>query len=536
MLTEARELLRDGKADVLVAYSPDRLARDVALLSLLFTEVAKHKAQLLTVMMPVDQSPMGKAALQMSGVFAEMERAMFTERSKRGKDTLARQGRIFTGNYVPYGYNYDNGRLLVNEEEAMWVRRMYEWSAEGMSSYGIARKLTEIGVKPKRGGTFWHKNSVRDMLRSTTYRGEWRFGKKVTVEPKKPRKAVRRKPNSSWAARDASEVISVPCPAIVTPELWQKAQQRLDEGKRKTRPAKFRYLLSGRVRCACCGRAYAGSGGAQNPYYNCPGKQRDVYGTGQPCPNKARNARLFDEEVWTRIEQVMCDPDAIMGLFNDDEGVDAEHERITADLRECERKLAELDRRANNLLDLAESGDIDKLTFRGRKARLDRERGSIVQLRDELAGRTEASRRPSMTREQVEHLARSWQSHRAAFGHPYLADIAVIEAAEAEGRWPSREEANAFSQDDFKQWALDAMSVEVTMEPTRSFVRGTIKPSLLEWSAELGEVTARRRGTASRAETNNSLYCTSHRRTQPRRHPLRQVAALPPERPRPTAG
>jgi site-specific DNA recombinase len=507
LLAEARDMLRAGQANILIAYSPDRLARDVALLSLLFAELAKQKAELHTVMMPIDASPMGKAALQMAGVFAEMERAQIAERSKRGKDTLARQGRIFTGNYVPYGYTYDKGKLFINEAEAIWVRQMFGWSAKGMSCYGIAQELTRRGVPTKRGGDCWRKTSVKDMLRSATFKGEWHYGKKISVEPKKPRKSVRRKPNSSWAARDASEVISVPCPAIVSAELWGKVQAHLEESKRKTRRAVFPYLLSGRIRCGYCGRAYAGSGGAQHPYYNCPGKQRDVYGSGQPCANESRNARLLDAEVWSRIEQMMSQPDTILALFARSEDVEAELDRMTADLAHCEGRLSDLIRRKNNLLDLAESGDIDKQTYRERRARLDKEQVGVAQLQDQLSTSIANIKNSTMTREDAEQLARYWRAcARSEAGHPFLADAETGE--------------NIFLKSEFRRWAVEKMNLQVTVEGTRTLLRGTFTSGLLqqlqeylEWNEEIAEVKPTKRTeerTGSGTETDNSLYCTTY--------------------------
>jgi hypothetical protein len=93
----------------------------------------------------------------------------------------------------------------------------------------------------------------------------------------------------------------------------------------------------------------------------------------------------LDAEVWSRIEGVMMEPDTILLLFATPANVEAEITRMTADLASCEGRTSELTRRMNNLLDLVESGDIDKQTFRERKAPLDKEQVALAQLRDELS-------------------------------------------------------------------------------------------------------------------------------------------------------
>jgi site-specific DNA recombinase len=77
-------------------------------------------------------SPAEQMRLQMQGVFAEDERALIQERTRRGRLFAARQGRVNWGN-PPYGYPDVRKtvtapqHLVMNEAEAEVVRQLYRW-------------------------------------------------------------------------------------------------------------------------------------------------------------------------------------------------------------------------------------------------------------------------------------------------------------------------------------------------------------------------------------------------------------------------
>ena len=74
--------------------------------------------------------------LQVQGVFAEYERALIVERTRRGRLFAARQGRVNWGGNPPYGYRYlrktdsTPSQLLVDPGEAAIVQQMYRWLVE----------------------------------------------------------------------------------------------------------------------------------------------------------------------------------------------------------------------------------------------------------------------------------------------------------------------------------------------------------------------------------------------------------------------
>ena len=49
---------------------------------------------------------------------------------------------------IPYGYKMENGVLLVNEEEAEQVKRIFEMRVNGAGIYAIGKMLYEEQIEP----------------------------------------------------------------------------------------------------------------------------------------------------------------------------------------------------------------------------------------------------------------------------------------------------------------------------------------------------------------------------------------------------
>ena len=127
--------------------------------------------------------PFGKAMIGILSVFAQLEREQIKERTKMGKLARAKEGLYHGGANIPIGYNYEGGRLLVNEYEAGQVRKIYEWYLEGMSPIKIAARLRAEGYTNRYGS--WSERgghiSVLNVLSGTVYLGTLTYGE-VVVE------------------------------------------------------------------------------------------------------------------------------------------------------------------------------------------------------------------------------------------------------------------------------------------------------------------------------------------------------------------
>lgn len=177
--TEAKRMLNDAKHkifDTVLILKIDRLARNTLDLLNIVKQLQENNVSLVSLTERIEtDTPTGKMFLTMLGGFAELERTTIIDRIKLGKEQKARSGRYNIGR-IPYGYEYDadTKKLLIKEEEAIWVRKMFQMFLEGTSCYKIAAFLNKNKV-PTRMNSNWTKSTVNKMLKNPTYIGKIRY-------------------------------------------------------------------------------------------------------------------------------------------------------------------------------------------------------------------------------------------------------------------------------------------------------------------------------------------------------------------------
>src|SRR5262245_27887222 len=161
--TKLRAAAKKGKAVVVVA-KRDRLFRSGADAANVIDDFDKKGIQLVAIAESFDMtSPYGRAMAQMASVFAELERAMIRERTRSALSVKRKRGERISG-HAPYGWDFGPGGLLVeNAREQKIIARMRQMQAEGMSFRGIALRLDEEGIRPKRGKK-WIHTTVKSIL------------------------------------------------------------------------------------------------------------------------------------------------------------------------------------------------------------------------------------------------------------------------------------------------------------------------------------------------------------------------------------
>src|SRR5213075_2700695 len=105
-LEALRDLAAQGCLDLLLVYSPDRLARKFAYQALLIEEFARSGVAVRFVKGPRGDSPEDQLMVQFQGMFAEYEKAQLAERYRRGKAYRAKTGSVNVLSGAPFGYRY----------------------------------------------------------------------------------------------------------------------------------------------------------------------------------------------------------------------------------------------------------------------------------------------------------------------------------------------------------------------------------------------------------------------------------------------
>jgi site-specific DNA recombinase len=153
------------------------------------------------------------------------------------------------------GYDEDEeGNLIINEEEAKTVRRIFNELLAGKGTVVIAKELTRDKVKTARGNTKWTSDSVLKLLRNEKYAGHALCQKSVTLDPLTHKRVRNKKHKPQYFIRNHH-------PPIISEEDWNEAQKELDRRSKMLHDpgGKYRRAYSGRAPfsnmffCGTCG-------------------------------------------------------------------------------------------------------------------------------------------------------------------------------------------------------------------------------------------------------------------------------------------
>ena len=325
-LEALRDLAAQGCLDVVLGYSPDRLARKFACQALLLEEFARAGVRVEFVKGPRGETPEDQLLVQFQGIFAEYEKAQLAERYRRGKAHRARTGSVNVLSGAPFGYRYlrktdlAGAAYQVLEDQAALVAEMFRrYADDGATIADLARWMGSAGAVTRTGKHRWDRSVIWGMLRNPAYAGTAVFGKTQIIHEQPGLNRVARLQGRSvpravkTAARPREEWLQIPVPAIVDQVTFARVRQRLEDNKRfAARNTKVPSLLQGLAACSACGYGYYRTSTRTTNkkiyYYRCLGSDDYRYEGGRACGNKPVRADYLDTVVWDHITALLADP------------------------------------------------------------------------------------------------------------------------------------------------------------------------------------------------------------------------------------
>ncbi len=339
--------------------------------------------------LPADTSPTYNLMVNILGSFAEFEREMIADRTRRGRRHKVEVKKMYLGSNTAYGYRYTpkdhasgkEGLLEINPQEAAVVRDMFRWvDDEGLSARRVMNRLTELKLPPKNGATVWAKSSVLRILQNEMYAGTWHYNKFQGCEPARASPGYRKRKKCSLRARPRAEWLPLVLPAslqIISRERWLRVQQQLARNRVfSPRNEKHSYLLKGLIRCAGCGARFVGDPCHGKFYYRCWARCKKV--------RTIRDSTL-DGVVKGEVRRVLLKPDLIVAPLRDlerAENSECETRNRAADKVEHDQK--RLEREEQRLLDAYRTGVISPAQLGKQLEQLKSRKTVLDQLRSEL--------------------------------------------------------------------------------------------------------------------------------------------------------
>ena len=223
------------------------------------------------------------SVIQQYIIFAEGESRRKSKAVSFGYEAGLKQGKIYFGGKM-FGYDYDkkNNRLIINEEEAKVIRRVFAmYTEEGLGQHRICNALANEGIYTKRrdkDGTpvKYGRSTIKRWLENEKYCGITTGGRYHKIDLFSGKRIERDyddrlRVEARKAQQKLAEQGIIKIEPIITVEQYEKAQQitaRNAEMYKVSKEWKGTTDYAKKVVCGCCGAYYRASGKREYAKYD----------------------------------------------------------------------------------------------------------------------------------------------------------------------------------------------------------------------------------------------------------------------------
>lgn len=242
--------------------------------------------------------------LSIMSSIAQDELRKLSSRVKFGHQQAIKQN-VVLGNSRIFGYIKDDGRLVIDEEQAAMVRELFElYATDEYSMKQLEALFWEKGYRNLNGKKIAH-STMSGMISNPKYKGYY-VGNKVKVVDMFTKKQKFLPPEEWVMFKDETGEI---VPAIVSEELWEQAnavlRRRSEDVKNRQGICNHANLLTGKLYCTHCGTPYyrrdsVDKQGNKNSKWVCSGK---IKGGKDSCDS----IPIYEKELLPLLFEVFRD-------------------------------------------------------------------------------------------------------------------------------------------------------------------------------------------------------------------------------------
>ena len=308
----------DGKIDLILTKSISRFSRNTV-------DCLKYTRQLKALNIAVffekeninTLDAKGEVLMTIMAALAQQESESLSANVRLGIQYRNQQGKVQVNHNWFLGYTKDaEGNLIIDEEQAKTVRRIYREYLEGQSLLQIKRGLEKDGIKNGAGHTKWHESNIKQILMNEKYIGDALLQKTYTVSILEKKRAENNGQMPKYYVEGSHE-------AIIDKDVFLKVQAEMTkranltpEGKRRVYTSK--YALSGMVFCGHCNDVY------RRVYWNNRGKKKFVWrcvsrvlkkNSGIDCPARTIEETVLQDAIVTAVNDAFAQKNTVIPLL-----------------------------------------------------------------------------------------------------------------------------------------------------------------------------------------------------------------------------
>ena len=283
-ITALMEAVEKKTADAVLVYKLDRLSRSQKDTLYLIEDVfLPNETDFVSMQENINTAtPFGKAMIGILSVFAQLEREQITERTMMGRTGRAKEGKWHGGGCDPIGYDYVDGELKVNKEEAKQVQAVYSMYLRGHTITDISLKMKDYRTKH---GDWSNLQTIAGVLDNELYAGTVHFKDARTPE-----------------SHDA----------IVSNKVMARVQYMRERNKKDNfQPKDSDHLLTGFVRCGRCNaRYFANRYPNGNVFYCCHSraKKNKKMIKDRLCKNDNWRKAELEDYIESKVKDLIANP------------------------------------------------------------------------------------------------------------------------------------------------------------------------------------------------------------------------------------
>ncbi|WP_323717664.1 recombinase family protein [Paracoccus aminovorans] len=308
---------RERRFDIVISEALDRLSRNQADIAALYQNLTFAGVAIETLAEGrIDEMHIGLKGT-MNALFLK-DLAAKTRRGLRGRVEKGKSGGGNAFGYTVLRHMGEDGEIKrgdreICEEEAAILRRIFQSYAEGMSPNRIADQLNREGIPGPRGRA-WDKSTIHGnpkrgtgVLNNEIYVGRLVWNRQSFVkDPSTGKRQARPNPEAEWIVTDVPEL------RIIDQTLWDRVKTR-QEGRKIEQTDKEawerrkpRFLLTGLVKCGCCGGGFSTVGKDRFRCSNSRNKGTSV------CSNRTGiTRRELEGRILSILSQQLMDPELV---------------------------------------------------------------------------------------------------------------------------------------------------------------------------------------------------------------------------------